>query len=91
MNKAELIDEVLKNLGTDCSRAHAEKVVNTVLQSIGSGLKRDRTVQLVNFGTFNVKNRKARTGRNPQTGEAIKIAASRTVGFRAGSGLKDQV
>lgn len=91
MNKADLIEEVQKTLGTECSKAHAEKVVNSVLTSIQKGLKKDKTVQLVGFGTFAVKNRKARVGRNPQTNEPIQIKASRTVGFRAGAGLKETI
>ena len=89
MNKADLIAEVQRNLGAECSKAHAEKVVNSVLASIQRGLKKDKEVQLVGFGTFAVKNRKARTGRNPQTKEPMQIKASRTVGFRAGTVLKD--
>jgi len=91
MNKADLIEEVQKQLGTECSKSHAERVVNSVLASIGRGLKKDKEVQLVGFGTFAVKNRKARMGRNPQTNEPIQIKASRTVGFRPGAGLKEQV
>ncbi len=91
MNKADLIEEVQRNLGADCSKAHAERVVNSVLASIQRGLKKDKEVQLVGFGTFAVKSRKARMGRNPQTNEPIQIAASRTVGFRPGTGLKDNV
>ena len=91
MNKADLIEEVQRSLGVECSKAHAEKCVNTVLASIQQGLQKDREVQLVGFGTVEVKDRKARMGRNPQTKEPIQIAASRTVGFRPGSGLKDGV
>ncbi len=91
MNKANLIDEVRKQLGTDCSKAHAERAVNALLASIQKGLKKDKEVQIVGFGTFAVKNRKARVGRNPQTNEPIQIKASRTVGFRAGTTLKDSV
>ena len=89
MNKADLIEEVQKSLGTECSKAHAEKVVNSVLTSIQRGLKKDKQVQLVGFGTFAVKARKARMGRNPQTNEPIQIKASKTVGFKAGTGLKE--
>ena len=89
MNKADLVEEVQRQLGTECSKSHAEKVVNSVLASIHRGLKKDKAVQLVGFGTFAVKNRKARVGRNPQTNEPIQIKASRTVGFRAGTSLKD--
>lgn len=91
MNKAELIEEVQKNLGNDCSKAHAERAVNALLNSIKRGLKKDNEVQIVGFGTFAVKDRKARMGRNPQTNEPMQIKASRTVGFRAGSTLKESV
>ncbi len=88
MNKAELIECVQKNLGEECSKAHAERVVNSVLGSISEGLQKDEQVQLVGFGTFQVKDRKERTGRNPQTNEPILIPASRSVGFRPGAKLK---
>lgn len=91
MNKAELIASVQNSLGEDCSKAHAERTVNAVLDSIKSGLKDDKIVQLVGFGTFAVKTRKARTGRNPQTGEPIQIAESQTVGFKPGTTLKDSL
>jgi len=91
VNKAELIEEVQKNLGNDCSKAHAERAVNALLNSIKRGLKKDNEVQIVGFGTFAVKDRKARMGRNPQTNEPMQIKASRTVGFRAGSTLKESV
>jgi nucleoid DNA-binding protein len=91
MNKAELIEAVQKSLGAECSKAHAERVVNSVLQSIEDGLKRDQQVSLVGFGTFQVKDRPARTFRNPRTGEPIQRGASKTVGFRAGQGLKGSV
>ncbi len=91
MNKAELITSVQKTLGVECSKAHAERSVNAVLASIQKGLKKDKVVQLVGFGTFAVKNRKARAGRNPQTGEPIKIPASRTVTFKVGAGLKGSI
>ena len=91
MNKADLVEEVQKQLGTECSKTHAEKAVNALISSISKGLKKDKEVQIVGFGTFAVKNRKARMGRNPQTNEPIQIKASRTVGFRAGTGLKDQI
>ena len=91
MNKAELVAEVQKQLGAECSKAHAERAVNALISSIQKGLKKDKEVQIVGFGTFAVKSRKARTGRNPQNGETIQIKASRTVGFRAGTGLKDSI
>lgn len=89
MNKQELIQEVAT--ATETTKACAEKAVNAVLSSIEKGLKKDKSVQLVGFGTFGVRTRKARTGRNPRTGEPIKIKASRTVGFKAGKGLKEAV
>ncbi|MCB9869598.1 MAG: HU family DNA-binding protein [Planctomycetes bacterium] len=91
MNKAELIDAVQKELGADCSKAHAERAVNSVLNSIGAGLERDSNVNLVGFGSFIVRERKARTGLNPQTKKPIEIPASKTVGFRPGAKLKDSL
>lgn len=91
MNKAELIEEVQRELGADCSKAHAERVVNAVLAGIGKGLQDDRIVQLVGFGTLEVKDRAAREGRNPRTKEPILIPAQRSVRFKAGARLKEQV
>ena len=91
MNKAQLIAGVQKNLGAECSKAHAERAVNAFLMAVEEGLKKDGEVQLVGFGTFAVKNRKARMGRNPQTGEAIRIRASKSVGFRPGKPLKESL
>ncbi|MBE7443970.1 MAG: HU family DNA-binding protein [Planctomycetia bacterium] len=89
MNKQTLIESVTKELGI--SKAHGERAVNAVLNSISQGLKKDKNVQLIGFGTFLVRTRKARKGRNPQTGEAIKIKASKTVGFRVGKKLKETI
>lgn len=91
MNKAELIDQVQRSLGTECSKAHAERAVNSVLHSIESGLKKDNTVQLVGFGTFQVKQRPSRNYRNPRTGEMMEVGPSTTVGFKPGTGLKGSV
>lgn len=91
MNKADLVHEVQKQLGAECSKAHATRAVEALLKAIVKGLKKDKEVQIVGFGTFAVKQRKARTGRNPQNGETIQIKASRTVGFRAGATLKASV
>ncbi|HIE71443.1 MAG TPA: HU family DNA-binding protein [Planctomycetes bacterium] len=91
MNKAELIAGVQNNLGAECSKAHAERAVNAFLAAVEQGLQKDGTVQIVGFGTFAVKDRKARMGRNPQTREPMHIAASRTVGFRPGTGLRGSV
>ena len=89
MNKAELIEAVLKNGEAGETKAQVERSVNALLDGIRRGLKKDGIVQLVGFGSFQVKQRKARTGRNPQTGEKIRIKASKTVGFRPGKALKD--
>ena len=91
MNKADLVEEVQKQLGTECSKAHAERAVNALITSIQRGLKKDKEVQIVGFGTFAVKNRKARIGRNPQTNQPMQIKASRTVGFRPGVTLKETI
>lgn len=91
MNKSDLITEVQKQLGQDCTRAHAELAVNSVLASIESGLKTGQPVQITGFGTFAVRSRKARMGRNPQTNQPMEIKASKTVGFKAGQALKNSV
>lgn len=88
MNKAELIDAVQKALGKDASKRQAEEAVNAVLETISAGVKKNKKVQIIGFGTFEVKKRAARMGRNPKTGEAMKIAASKTVGFKASAALK---
>ncbi|MEC8650962.1 MAG: HU family DNA-binding protein [Planctomycetota bacterium] len=91
MNKADLITEVQKHLGMECSKAHAERAVSAVLGAVERGLQIDGEVQIVGFGTFQVKQRAARMGRNPQTKEPMQIPASRTVGFRVGTGLRSAV
>lgn len=88
MNKAELVLEVQKTLGGDASKACAERAVEAVLESIKKGIKKDKSVAVVGFGSFTVSKRAARTGVNPKTGEKIKIAASKSVKFKAGAGLK---
>ncbi len=89
MNKQDLIDNVAKDLGT--SAKQAEKAINAVINNIQKGLKKDKRVQLIGFGSFEVRTRKARKGRNPQTGEVIKIKASKTVAFKAGRKIKDSI
>jgi DNA-binding protein HU-beta len=88
MNKAELIDEVAK---VTCTKKEAEMAVGAALAAIQKALKKGDAVTLVGFGTFGVSKRKARTGRNPQTGAAIKIAAKNVPVFKAGKGLKDAI
>ncbi len=88
MNKAELVAQVQKNLGGDTSKAAAEAAVAAVLDGVKKGVKKDKNVQIIGFGTFSVVKRAARKGVNPQTGEKIKIKASKSVKFKAGAGLK---
>jgi DNA-binding protein HU-beta len=88
MNKAELIDSVLKNLGKDTTKRAASEAVQAVLDAIAAGVRRERVVQLIGFGTFKVTQRAARKGRNPKTGETIKIKASKSVRFSPSSSLK---
>ena len=88
MNKGELVEAVQKALGKDTSKRAAEDAVNAVLEAIAKGVKKDDVVQLIGFGTFKVKKRAARLGRNPKTGEALKIKASKTVGFSPSTTLK---
>lgn len=87
MNKSELIDAVAE--AADLTKADAGRALDAALDAITSALKKGEQVALVGFGTFAVKERAARTGRNPQTGAEIKIAASKAPAFKAGKGLKD--
>jgi nucleoid DNA-binding protein len=87
MNKADLVEAVSKSLGTS-SRAEAERVVTAVVDGIKTGIRKDKSVQLVGFGTFRVAERAARMGVNPKTGQKIKIKKSKTVKFAAGKELK---
>ena len=89
MNKAELIDAVAVN--ADLSKAAAGRALDAALEAITKALKKKDTVTLVGFGTFSVRKRSARIGRNPKTGEEIKIKASRVPGFKAGKALKDAI
>jgi DNA-binding protein HU-beta len=89
MNKAQLVEYIQKTGMCGETKTAAEKALGVVLDGIEHGLKKDKNVALVGFGSFSVRDRKARTGRNPQTGEQIKIKASKTVGFKCGKALKD--
>jgi len=89
MNKAELVEAVAGS--ANLSKADAGRAVDAVVDSITKALKRGEQVSVVGFGTFSVKHRAARSGRNPRTGETIAIAASNVPGFKAGKGLKDAV
>jgi DNA-binding protein HU-beta len=88
MNKGDLVNEVAKVVG---SKKNAQAAVDCVISSVTKALKKKDAVTLVGFGTFKVDKRKARKGRNPQTGEEIKIKAKRVPKFIAGKALKDAV
>jgi DNA-binding protein HU-beta len=89
VNKSELIEAIAKN--ADLSKASAGRALDSALAAIRTSLKKGNMVTLVGFGTFYVGKRAARTGRNPQTGAAIKIKAAKVPKFRAGKALKDGV
>ncbi|WP_257265428.1 HU family DNA-binding protein [Endozoicomonas sp. ONNA2] len=89
MNKSELIDAIAAS--ADISKAAAGRALDAMINSVTGALKNGEQVVLVGFGTFSVKERAARAGRNPQTGEPIEIAAARIPGFKAGKALKDAV
>ena len=89
VNKSELIDAIAS--AADLSKADAGRALDATLDAITGALKKQDAVSLVGFGTFQVKRREARDGRNPQTGATIKIAAANVPGFKAGKALKDAV
>jgi len=89
VNKSELVDAIASGAGL--SKADAGKALDATVAAITDALKGGEQVSLVGFGTFAVKARAARTGRNPQTGKEIQIAASNVPGFKAGKALKDAV
>ena len=89
MNKSDLVDAVAENAGL--SKADAARAVDGFTAAVTGALKKQDSVSLVGFGTFSVKHRAARDGRNPRTGETIKIKASNNPSFKAGKALKDAV
>jgi DNA-binding protein HU-beta len=89
VNKSELIDAIAAS--ADLSKASASNALDATLKAIEEALSKGDQVTLVGFGTFAVKERAARTGRNPQTGAEIQIKAAKVPGFKAGKGLKDAV
>lgn len=91
MNKSELIEAIQAKLGGDATRRSADEALEAVLSSIANGVKSEDKVQIIGFGTFEVKKRAARLGRNPKTGEAMKIAASKSIGFKPSSVLKNSL
>lgn len=89
VNKSQLIDQIASE--ANISKAAAGRVVDAFVASVTGSLSKGDDVALVGFGTFTVRERAARTGRNPQTGQEIKIAAAKVPAFRPGKGLKDAV
>lgn len=89
MNKSELVAALAAK--AEISKKDAEKALNAFVDSISDSLVKGEKVQLIGFGTFEVKNRPARTARNPRTGAEIKIAASKAPAFKAGKALKDKI
>ena len=89
MNKTELVEHIAK--ATDTSQAAAARSLDAMVDAVRKTLKKGGTVSLVGFGTFAVGKRAARTGRNPRTGDTIKIKAAKVPKFRPGKGLKDAI
>ncbi|MBO4385586.1 MAG: HU family DNA-binding protein [Treponema sp.] len=89
MNKSELVDAIAADTGL--SKKDTEGFVKSFIETVTKQLTKGDSVQLIGFGTFEVGKRAARTGRNPQTGEEIKIAAAKAPKFKAGKALKDAV
>ncbi|WP_034379419.1 HU family DNA-binding protein [Herbaspirillum sp. CF444] len=87
MNKTELIDHIAKS--ADISKAASARALDAVIDAVKTTLKKNGSVTLVGFGTFSVGKRAARTGRNPRTGDAIKIKAAKVPKFKPGKALKD--
>lgn len=94
MNKAQLADklhEMHVQKGMDTSKKHSDEVVDFIFDCITASLKKGEEVSIAGFGAFIVKNRKARTARNPRTGEMVQVPATTVPKFKAGKGLKDAV
>ncbi|SUO97492.1 HU family DNA-binding protein [Suttonella ornithocola] len=89
MNKTELVDAIAA--AADITKAQAAKAVDAFIENVTETLVKGEKVTLIGFGTFETRERAARTGRNPQTGKTLKIAASTTPAFKAGKKLKDAV
>ena len=89
MNKSELVDAIVRD--TKLTKADASKALDATISAINNSLKKGQSVTIVGFGTFLVRETKARTGRNPRTGESIQINASKRPSFKAGKALKDSL
>jgi DNA-binding protein HU-beta len=91
MTKAEWIEKVIANTKIEISKANLQKIMDEAFDLIKKTIKKESRFQVAGFGTFSVKKRKARTGRNPKTGDAIKIKASKTVGFKPAKEFKESL
>ena len=92
MNRKELVEAILKSKELNhLTKKDADAFLNKTIDVIKKTIKKGEDVSLIGFGSFSVRERSARTGKNPQTGETIQIAASKSVGFKAGKSLKDAV
>lgn len=89
MNKAEFVGDIAES--AEMTKADAERAVEALFKVVKKALKAGDSISLVGFGTFSVRKRAARTGRNPRTGEEIKIKASKVPAFKAGKALKDAI
>ncbi|OED36038.1 DNA-binding protein [PVC group bacterium (ex Bugula neritina AB1)] len=89
MNKTDLIEKVAAD--TKASKSDVESILKSILENIKKTVKKEEPVQLIGFGSFGLVHRKARVGRNPQTGEEIKIKASKSVSFKAGKAFKESL
>ncbi len=91
MNKAQLVEKIVENSKVELTKKQAEAALNSTLESITEALVEGDKVQLVGFGTFETRERAARQGRNPQTGEPMEIAASRSAALKVGKDLKEKL
>jgi DNA-binding protein HU-beta len=92
MTKAELVDAVQRGVkGADLSKREMEEIIDCVFEATAKAIRKDKRLSYPDFGTFTIRQRKARTGRNPKTGETIKIKASKTVGFKPAPKLKSSL
>jgi DNA-binding protein HU-beta len=91
MTKQDLIDAVAESAGEDVSKAAVKEIIDATFEEIAKAIKKEKRFQVPGFGTFTVRQRKARTGRNPKTGETLKIKASKTVGFKPAPSLKEKL
>lgn len=89
VNKSELVDKVAEK--ADLSKASAGRAVDAIVESVAEALQDGDSVTLIGFGTFSVRERAGRAGRNPRTGEVLEIQASKTVGFKPGKTLKERL